>query len=158
LKSTIERRKWLTHYAPLIIWTLLILGLGSSMGSMNETSRFVRPLLEFLFPNAAPETLTFIHGNIRKLAHFVEYGVLGFLAMRAFKTLAKLPFRSSVFAFFLCVAVALLDEYQQSFNPSRTSSSLDVMIDLTGATAAIAVYTVLIRRRLNANSAKSSEP
>jgi len=30
---------------------------------MNETSRFVRPLLEFLFPASSPETLTLIQTN-----------------------------------------------------------------------------------------------
>ncbi len=149
---------WLTHIAPLIVWTAVILGLGSSMGSMNETSRFIRPLLEFLFPHDAPETLTFIHGIIRKLAHFVEYAVLGFLAVRAFRTLKLQFFKSAVFAVIVAVAVALLDEFQQSFNTSRTSSPIDVMIDLAGAAAAIGLYLLAINRRGNAKSAKTAEP
>jgi len=87
-----QRRRWLTAYAPLFIWIFIVLGLGSGIGSMKETSRIIRPLLEFLFPSASPETLTFYHGYIRKLAHLTEYAVLAFLAVRALSasTIAKL--------------------------------------------------------------------
>lgn len=149
---------WLTVYAPLVVWTVVILGLGSSIGSMNETSRFVRPLLELFFPSADPETLTFVHGIIRKLAHFVEYSVLGFLAMRAFRTLFHRPFMAALFAFILTAAVASLDEFQQSFDPSRTSSPVDVLIDLAGGAAVITVYALISRRRAHAINAKTSEP
>ena len=128
------------------------------MGSMNETSRFVRPLLEFLFPGTAAETLTFFHGVIRKSAHFFEYAVLAFLAFRTFRIFGNRRLRAAGFAFLLAAGVAVLDEFQQSFNPVRTSSPFDVLIDLTGAAAAIALYALISRRRTDANSAKTSEP
>ena len=116
------------------------------MGSMNETSRFVRPLLEFLFPEALPETLTYFHGYIRKFAHFVEYAVLGMLAFRAFRTFFVGASRATLFAFVLAAAVAILDEYQQSFNPQRTSSPYDVLIDLAGALTTLIVLALFARK------------
>ena len=47
---------------------------------MSQTSRFIRPLIEFFFPGASPETILLIHAFIRKSAHFIEYGLLGLLA------------------------------------------------------------------------------
>jgi VanZ family protein len=114
---------------------------------MDETSRFIRPLLEFLFPAASSETLSFVHGLIRKLAHFVEYAVLALLAFRAFRTLTEARFQAALFAFFLAAAIALLDEFQQSFNPQRTSSHVDVLIDLAGAAAAIGLMILFNRPR-----------
>jgi VanZ family protein len=137
LDTLFQRRKWLTAYAPLAIWIVIILGLGSQLGSMNETSRFVRPLLEFLFPNALPETLTFVHGYIRKFAHLAEYAVLGFLAFRAFAELQKARFAA---ALILVLAVAATDEVKQSFDPNRTASPWDVLIDIAGGAAAIILY------------------
>jgi VanZ family protein len=139
-----KRRIWLTAYAPLIIWTAIVLGLGSGMGSMNETSRIIRPLLEFLFPSALPETLTIYHGYIRKLAHFVEYAVLAALAFRALA-----PFRHKyAMAFSVAAVVAIVDELNQSLNPSRTSSIWDVALDLAGAASTILVLvSIAIRRR-----------
>lgn len=139
-----KRRIWLTAYAPLIIWTAVVLGLGSGMGSMSETSRLIRPLLEFFFPTASIETLTIYHGYIRKFAHFVEYAVLAFLAFRALS-----PFRHKyAMAFGIAAFVAIIDEFNQSLNPSRTSSIWDVALDLAGAALVILVLALIaIRRR-----------
>ena len=134
-----KRRVWLTAYAPLIIWIAVVLSLGSGMGSMNETSRLIRPLLEFIFPSAPPEILTIYHGYIRKSAHFVEYAVLALLAFRALA-----PFRHKyALAFGVAVFVAIIDEFNQSLNPSRTSSIRDVALDLAGAASAILVLAII---------------
>ena len=119
-----QRRRWLTAYAPLLIWIFIVLGLGSGIGSMNETSRIIRPLLEFLFPSASPETLTIYHGYIRKLAHLSEYGLLAFLAIRALSatTVARLGKYRFALAVLIVLLVASLDEFHQSFEASRTST------------------------------------
>lgn len=136
-------RRRLTAYAPLLIWVVIVLGLGSGMGAMNETSRFIRPLLEFLFPDALPETLTFYHGYIRKFAHFVEYAVLAFLAYRAFT-----PWRPFLAALILVVVVAVADETNQSFMDTRTGSAYDVLLDVFGGAAMLTAIWLVARRRL----------
>lgn len=152
--SNNKRRIWLTAYAPLIIWTVIVLGLGSGMGSMNETSRIIRPLLEFLFPTALPETLTLYHGYIRKFAHFAEYAVLATLAFRALS-----PFKHKyALALAFAAAVATADEFNQSLNPSRTSSPWDVALDIAGAAFAIflfAVYAIVRRSRSRTSDQKA---
>ena len=138
-----ERRIWLTAYAPLAFWTVLVITLGSNVGSMSETSGLIRPILVFLFPSAGPDTLTLYHGYVRKFAHFAEYAVLAFLALRA---VARARFRYiAAFAFTLLIAV--VDEGGQSLNPSRTSSPWDVVLDLAGGSAALLVYWLLLGRR-----------
>lgn len=134
--KTSRRRRWLTAYAPLIIWTIVVLGLGSGMATMSETSRIIRPLLEFLFPSASPETLTFYHGIIRKLAHVFEYALLAILAVRAFAG-SRMRY---VFAVIFALTVATADEINQSFNPQRTGTPIDVLIDLAGAFAGLLVF------------------
>ena len=141
--SKTGRHVWLAAYVPLIVWTVVVLGLGSGVGSMSETSRIIRPLLEFLFPAAAPETLTLYHGYIRKFAHFAEYAVLALLALRAFGRF-RLRYLAA-FAFALLVAVA--DEGNQSLNPARTSSPWDVVLDLAGAVTALLAFKLLFDRR-----------
>lgn len=128
------------------------------MGSMNETSRFIRPLLEFLFPNALPETLSYYHGLIRKAAHFTEYFVLGILAIRVFAPARRINgfLRAAILSLLLCSGIAALDEYQQSFNPARTSSPIDALIDIAGAATAIGLSTWILHRRRT--SAKTIEP
>ena len=121
----------------------IVLSLGSGVGASNETSRIIGPILHFLFPSASPETLAVYHGYIRKLAHFVEYGILALLAIRAFAPI-KLRY---VVAFLLVVTVAAVDEINQSFNPSRTSSPWDVVLDALGGLTALIVFWIAVGRR-----------
>ncbi len=133
------------RYAPLILWVGLILFLSTGQASMSNTSRFVRPLLEFLFPNSPEEILIIYHGYIRKLAHITEYAMLAFWASRAFSSSRLMFLRRFwfLFAFLLVALVASIDETNQSYNASRTGSVYDVLLDVSGGAAMIlAFYTV----------------
>ncbi|MGH9947429.1 MAG: VanZ family protein [Pyrinomonadaceae bacterium] len=132
------------RYAPLLILTAVILS-TTDIASMNETSRFIRPFLEFLLPNSSPETITEIHGLIRKLAHPCVYALLAFLASRAYRYSSINILRNfwPIAAMLFSVAVAITDEILQSQNPSRTGTAWDVGLDAIGAFIAIALYYLL---------------
>jgi VanZ family protein len=141
------------RYAPVLVWVGVIFFLSSPEGSMQQTSRFIRPLLQFLFPAADEAALQIYHGYIRKAAHVTEYAILAILAARAFS--AAKPFLRSfwfVWAIGLVISVASLDEFNQSFEPSRTSTPWDVALDVAGGVLGagffIAVRGLLKRRRL----------
>lgn len=132
---------WLTAYAPLVIWTIFTLGLGSGAASMNETSRFIGPMLKFLFPTADADTLYLLHAAIRKMAHIFQYGVLCILALRAFSAYR----RQIVLALCYVGIVAAADEINQSFDPARTATPWDVLLDLFGGAIAVIVYNFTSR-------------
>jgi VanZ family protein len=145
-----KRREQFFRYAPLILWVGLVLYLSTGQASMSQTSRIIRPLLEFFFPGAPEETLIVYHSYIRKFAHFAEYGILAFWASRAFtgspgKFLRKYWF---IWSFLLVVLVASVDETNQSFLASRTGSISDVLLDVSGGLtmiAALALYRFIFR-------------
>jgi VanZ family protein len=120
---------------------------STSEFSGQNTSRIIRPLVLWLFPGTSEEKIYAIHYVVRKIAHFTEYAILGFLAARAFSTSSGelLRRRWFILALLLIVLYALLDEYHQSFEPSRRASIYDSMIDSAGGLAALLVY----RRRRN---------
>ncbi len=141
LQKTVWRGRFF-RYAPLVLWIGLILFLSTGQASMPNTSRFIRPLLIFLFPNAPEEILNVYHGYIRKLAHVAEYAILAFWATRAFinsnqNFLRRLWF---VISFVIVLAVASIDETNQSFLNSRTGSIYDVLIDVFGGLAMILIF------------------
>jgi VanZ family protein len=146
-----ERYVWLKRYVPLVLWIGVIFFLSSGRGASGRTSLIIRPILEFLFPNAPEETLIFYHGAIRKCAHFTEYAVLGWLACRAFLTRIETRWLVAATSLGLVVLIASLDEFNQSFNPLRTSSPYDVAIDVSGGTVAILLYFFLTRNRRTEN-------
>lgn len=147
-------REWrgrLVRYTPFILWTGVVLGMSTGGASMDRTSRIIRPILEFLFPAASEPDLLFYHGIVRKFAHFFEYAVLAFLAWRAFAGSSKwiLSNRPAAAAFATALVIATMDETYQSFDPSRTGSVTDVLIDLSGAAIALLTARLVYGYRKN---------
>ncbi|MDQ3043284.1 MAG: VanZ family protein [Acidobacteriota bacterium] len=137
------------RYAPLVLWIGLILFFSTEQASMSNTSRFIRPILEFLFPNAPEEVLIVYHGYIRKLAHFTVYAILAFWTARAFVNSSRKFLRQFWFvcAFVVVLLVASIDETNQSFLASRTGSIYDVLLDVGGGLAMIAVFYLTVKHR-----------
>ena len=153
---TAARPKWrgrLIRYAPLVLWIGVIFFLSSNHGSMAETSRFIRPIIEFFFPSASPDTFLIVHAFIRKTAHFVEYAILAIFAARAlnnssFRLLSKYWY---AFSLLFVLIVAAIDETNQSANVSRTGSGRDVLLDFCGGVTAIFILWIA-RSRWPVNS------
>lgn len=120
----------------------MIFFLSSDQGSSAETSRFIKPIIEFFFPSAAPDTFLLVHAFIRKCAHFTEYGLLALVALRTFSNSSKPILRDycSLWTFLLLVLIALTDETNQSFEASRTSSAWDALLDISGGGSVIIIF------------------
>ncbi len=127
------------RYAPLVLWIGVIMFLSSGQASMSNTSRFIRPLLIFLFPGAPEEILNIYHGYIRKAAHVTVYAILAFWAFRAFyqSSLTRLREFWYAFASLLVLLVAAIDETNQSYLASRSGSIYDVILDMAGGVSMI---------------------
>lgn len=145
-RSTRER---LWRYVPLIIWMALISFVSTNDFSAVNTSRVVRPLLLWLFPNITEESISLTHFLVRKAAHITEYAILGWLAARAFIGSSRELLRREWFlaALVLVVLHALMDEYHQSFVPTRTGSLYDSGIDVAGGLIGLIGFSYLRRRR-----------
>ena len=137
--------RFVSYYLPLIAWLVFISFASSDNLNAGNTSRIIGPLILWLFPSTSPETLAVVNIITRKIAHFTEYAILGFLAARAFRTSPHPAINRRWFL--ICVALvvvyALLDEYHQSFVPSRTASIFDSLIDMSGGLTAL----IFIRSR-----------
>src|SRR5262249_2095763 len=140
--------RFLSRYLPLVIWLAFISFASSDSFNANNTSRIIGPLVLWLFPNTSAETLATIHFITSKIAHFSEFGILGFLAARAFRIHA----RWFLISLALVVVYALLDEYHQSFVPSRTASFFDSLIDMSGGLTALIIVLKRSRRFSRTNA------
>ncbi len=143
-----RRRGRFIRYAPLVLWMGVVFFLSSNQGSMAETSQFIRPIIEFFFPSASPDTFLIVHAFIRKTAHFTEYGLLAVFAARAFFGSSR-PFLNRYWyaaSILLVLLIAVIDETNQSTEVSRTSSGWDVLLDLFGGIAAICTLWIAKNR------------
>jgi VanZ family protein len=127
----------LTLWLPVIAWALLISWASTDLFSASHTSRYILPALHWLFPHASAETLDRLHFLIRKSAHFTEYFVFSSLLLRAIRGEHRgWQIRWAIAALAIAAAYSALDEFHQSFVPSRTASPWDSLLDTTGAATA----------------------
>lgn len=138
-----------SRYVPVILWMFIIFLASSAEFSASTTSRFIRPLFVWLFPGINEAQLLWVHFLVRKSAHFIEYGVLAFLAARAFSSSSQDWLRRfwGQGSLVLVVCYAFLDEYRQSFVPSRSGSVWDSFIDIAGGLTALAIFFYWRRHR-----------
>jgi VanZ family protein len=139
-----RRASRLWRYGPLLAWAAFVLFASSGEFSASNTSRIVRPLLLWLYPNIAESSIQTVHFFVRKAAHLTEYAILALLAARAFRMskLAALRRFWWLAAFALAAAISLVDEYHQSFLPSRTGTVYDSYLDMTGGAIALTILAL----------------
>lgn len=132
------------------LWMALIVLESSNLFSSEHTGHWLYPVFHFLTGVTA---LHFEVWNtyIRKTGHFVGYFVLSCLLFRAWK--ATLPraaawaLRWAGIAFFMTAFVASMDEWHQTYLPSRTGSLHDVFLDSFAALVAQLVIMAWLRGR-----------
>jgi len=158
-----EQHNLLMAWIAAVLWLILIAIESTAMLSSANTSRILYPLLHFLFGMDAVRFI-FWHNIIRKTGHVVGYGILSILLFRAWRatlpamTNANWTLRWANIAILGTAFVASLDEWHQSFIPSRTGTIWDVLLDTcAGITAQLLVFLWLSRKRggLNRRSIQS---
>lgn len=97
--------------------------------------------------------------TVRKLAHFAEFTLEGFLLMLCLRVYTNCFVRHISWPLLGGMTTALLDETIQRFIPNRTSQVTDVWIDMAGVVfgALIALILLLIVRGLMAFHAVKKE-
>ncbi|HUP62217.1 MAG TPA: VanZ family protein [Thermoanaerobaculia bacterium] len=116
------------RWLPVVAWSAVILIASDDAFSAANSGAWFRGL----FGRDLPHVL---HVAIRKLAHVVEYGILGALAFRAARI--DFPRRAMAIALAVALLVSMIDEVHQSTIASRTGTGWDVLLDLIGAGIAL---------------------
>jgi VanZ family protein len=146
--SSLLRAWW-----PAAVWIGLIAIESTDAFSARNTGIVLYTLLSRLFAHIGfHEFLVFNH-YVRKTGHFVGYGMLSVLLLRGWRAVldrdnSELG-RTTVFSWLGTVFVATMDEWHQSYIPSRTGTWRDVVLDSAAGLAFLAVaYWWLRRERL----------
>ena len=81
---------------------------------------------------------------VRKMAHFCEYLLEGFLLMLCMRVYSRHPLRHITVPMLGGVLTALTDETIQLYSPGRSSQVTDVWLDSVGVLAGILAVLVLM--------------
>lgn len=99
---------------------------------------------------AVNETLYKVHMDpvsehtIRKVAHYLEFTMEGFLLMLCLRVYTSHFVRHMSWPLLIGMSTALMDETIQLFIPNRTSMVTDVWIDMSGVVSGLLVALVIL--------------
>jgi VanZ family protein len=145
-----DRHEVLKAWIAAILWLIVIAIESSALLSAHNTGRILYPLLHFLF-GLDRTRFGYWHFYLRKSGHVVGYGTLSILLFRAWRATLPTPnhlrwtMRWANIAILGTALVASLDEWHQTFIPSRTGSVHDVILDTSAAIAAQVLVLLWIR-------------
>ena len=138
-------RAWL----PALCWLGIIACESTGAFSAQNTGRFLFPVFHFFF-GLDPVQFKTWHFILRKTGHVIGYGTLSVLLFRAWRGTLQVSGSPgwawvwTVDAILMTALVASLDEWHQTFLPSRTGTVRDVVLDsAAGVAAQIVVYAWL---------------
>jgi VanZ family protein len=140
-------RGFLKFWLPVLAWMIFIFIGSTDLLSAEHTSRFIGPFLRWFSPDISDATIASVQLVVRKFGHLTEYAVLAALLYRAFSRSRLRADRIFIISFLIAAAYAALDEFHQSFVPSRTGSPTDVLVDCAGALVGLVTYVRFTRNR-----------
>lgn len=131
----------------------------------NTRPSLIKSLSSFVFYASLIYLVSSIDGHslpdinkykIDKVAHFVEYLIFAFLAMRVVVTFSPRMgvLKSFFFTLIIVVIFSCSDEWYQFFIPHRTCSFHDLVFDFIGATTGMMIFTY--RKEKRAESIKNA--
>jgi VanZ family protein len=122
---------------------------STALFGSDNTSGPLRRVWEFVFGQVTNQHWEILHHYIRKTGHFVGYGTMGVLWLRAlWMSLPRAGFLlDATLALLGTALVASADEFHQSFLPNRTGVPSDVLLDCCGAVVLLLLTYLFLRLR-----------
>jgi len=114
-------KKFVKWWLPLLLWMGVIFA-GSSIGSL---------------PRVGGKATD---GVAHRVAHMLEFAVLGALVLRATSSGQRITKRELIITVIVVALYGASDEFHQRFTPGRSSEGLSVLFDVAGGLAGAWVY------------------
>jgi len=126
---------WINAWFPVVLGMAVIALESQEWFGSNHTSRPLRMMFEAVFWHLSAAKWGMVHHLIRKAGHCLLYGPFGLVWLRAWwLTLPASHFLPDALLGLLGIAaVGCADEWHQSFQPNRTATVWDVVLDCCGA-------------------------
>ena len=123
--------KKLIKWIVVILWMTIIFFLSNEKGSdsLNESNTLLLIISNIIKVDLNTPFWIFV---IRKLAHFVEFGILAILVLSLIKEYKDITFNDYIYTLIFVLVYSISDEFHQLFVENRGPSIKDVLIDTSG--------------------------
>lgn len=148
------------QWIPALIWIGVICFESTDMMSAANTGSILFAVVARVVGHVDVATLVGWNHYLRKTGHVVGYATLSWLLFRAWRATLPSPigrlwaFPWARLAFWMTAAVASLDEFHQSFIPSRTGRWQDVVLDSAAALVLQTILFIMLRKKTRQSPAK----
>jgi VanZ family protein len=144
-RPTLLRAWW-----PAMVWVALISIESTDWLSAEHTGTVLFNLVKHLYPAINFHAFLIFHHYLRKTGHVLGYGMLSLLLLRGWRATLD-PARAwlgrvTLLSWLGTVFVASLDEWHQSYIPSRTGTWRDVVLDSAAGLAFLMIAYSWLRR------------
>jgi hypothetical protein len=114
-------RKFVKCWLPVLVW-LGVIFVGSSIGSLPRVGGKMTD------------------GVAHRVAHVIEFAVLGALTLRAVSRGKRITKRELIITLIVVALYGASDEFHQRFTPGRSSEGLSVLFDVAGGLIGAWIY------------------
>ncbi len=146
-----ERLSLLRAWWPAVAWVGIIAVESTDYLSSDHTGNALYWLLTRILGPINLYDFLVLHHYLRKAGHVVGYGILCLLILRGLRATLSVSSRfiliTGALAWLGTAFVAALDEWHQTFIPSRTGTMRDVILDSIAGLLFLLVAQVWFRRK-----------
>jgi VanZ family protein len=156
-----SRPNFLRAWWPALVWIGVICVESTDKLSSDHTGALLYKILSHLFPDINLYNVMVLNFILRKSGHVIGYGILSLLLLRGWRrtlvraratlgraTVGLVTFgRTALLALLGTAFVASMDEWHQSYIPSRTGTWHDVALDSAAGLVFLSIAYFWMRRR-----------
>jgi hypothetical protein len=147
LRPSLLRAWW-----PAAVWIGIIIFESTDTFSTEHTGNMLYGMLTRLFGDINLYNFLIFHHYLRKTGHVIGYGMLGLLLFRGWRATfgqgRAMLWRTSLLSWLGTAFVAAMDEWHQSFIPSRTGTWKDAVLDSVAGFAFLLIAYLWLRPRI----------
>lgn len=136
------------YWLPPIIWMIFFFPVLNRFLGSPAIYRALLNVFRMFLPDVSAAAIEVPYIIIRKLIHFVEYAILTFIMFRAFRgeNPKKWDIKWAVYSGVITIGYGFLDEFLQTFVPTRNGSIIDSVINSAGAFFALGLMAVKAKK------------
>jgi VanZ family protein len=144
------RPSLLRAWWPALVWAVLICIESTDSFSSEHTGALLYRLIAHFYPNVNFHDVLVLNFVLRKTGHVCGYGILSLLLLRGWRATLD-PARAwlgrvTLLSWLGTMFVAAMDEWHQSYIPSRTGTVRDVMLDSVAGLVFLSIAYLWLRR------------